>query len=262
MELSVTDQVSIAVSGALGRMGRAVTAVVEDSSRARLAARFDRPGAEGEGLTDQAGALAAAQVVIDFTTPEATVALAEKAAGRGGVALVLGATGLSADQSRRIAEAAGRIAIVQSGNYSLGINMLLGLVRKAAAALPAEDWDIEVLEAHHRRKVDAPSGTALMLGQAAAEGRGVDLDKVAQRGRDGLTGARRFGDIGFAALRGGGVIGEHSVFISSEEETLTLSHSAHDRGLFARGALAAALWVVGKPAGLYDMQDVLGLKDD
>lgn len=256
-----TEPVKIAVSGALGRMGRAVSAVVEDSPRALLIARFDRPGAAGEGLTDQANALSAAQVVIDFTNPEATVALAETAAGRGGPALVLGATGLSPDQSRRIAEASRRIPIVQSGNYSLGVNLLMGLVRQAAAALPAIDWDIEILETHHQRKVDAPSGTALMLGEAAAEGRGVDLDKVAQRGRDGITGARRPGDIGFAVLRGGGVIGEHSVMFAGESETLTLTHSALDRGLFARGAVAAALWVADRGAGLYDMQDVLGLKD-
>ena len=256
-----TEPVKIAVSGALGRMGRAVSAVVEESPRAFLTARFDRPGAEGEGLTDQASALAAVQVVIDFTTPESTVALAETAAGGGGPALVLGATGLSPDQSRRIAEAAKRIPIVQSGNYSLGVNLLMGLVRQAAAALPGIDWDIEILETHHQRKVDAPSGTALMLGQAAAEGRGVDLDKVAQRGRDGITGARKPGDIGFAVLRGGGVIGEHSVMFAGESETLTLTHSALDRGLFARGALAAAIWLADKGPGLYDMQDVLGQKD-
>jgi 4-hydroxy-tetrahydrodipicolinate reductase len=257
----VSEQVNIAVAGALGRMGQALTAVVQDDPRACLAARFDRPGATGEGLSDLAGALAAAQVILDFTTPEASVALAEKAAGRGGPALVIGSTGLSPDHSRRIAEASKRVAIVQSGNYSLGVNLLMGLVRQAAAALPALDWDIEILETHHQRKVDAPSGTALMLGQAAARGRNVDLEKVAQRGRDGITGARRPGDIGFAVLRGGGVIGEHSVMFAGESETLTLTHTALDRGLFARGAVAAALWVADKGPGLYDMQDVLGMKD-
>ncbi len=261
MERSVSDQVNIAVAGALGRMGQALAQVVEDDPRAHLAARFDRPGVEGAGLTDLVGAMSAAKVILDFTTPEASVALAEKAAGRGGPALVIGSTGLSPDQTRRIAAAAERIAIVQSGNYSLGVNLLMGLVRQAAAALPALDWDIEILETHHQRKVDAPSGTALMLGQAAAEGRAVDLERVAQRGRDGITGARRPGDIGFAVLRGGGVIGEHSVMFAGESETLTLTHTALDRGLFARGAVAAALWVADKGPGLYDMQDVLGMKD-
>ncbi|WP_233243155.1 4-hydroxy-tetrahydrodipicolinate reductase, partial [Caulobacter sp. HMWF025] len=150
---------------------------------------------------------------------------------------------------------------VRSGNYSLGVNMLLGLVKKAAAVLPAQDWDIEVFEGHHRRKIDAPSGTALMLGEAAAEGRGVVLAEVEDRVRDGVTGPRREGAIGFSVLRGGGIIGEHSVIFAGEEEILTLSHSARDRGLFARGAVAAAIWAVGKPPGLYDMQDVLGFRD-
>jgi 4-hydroxy-tetrahydrodipicolinate reductase len=151
---------------------------------------------------------------------------------------------------------------VRAGNFSLGVNMLMGLVAQAARALPAADWDIEVFEAHHRRKIDAPSGTARMLGEAAAAGRGVDLDSVSTHGRSGITGARRSGEIGFSVLRGGGIVGEHSVVFAGEEEILTLSHSARDRGLFARGALAAARWVVSQPPGSYDMQDVLGLKGD
>ena len=196
--------------------------------------------------------------MIDFTLPEASVQLAEAAARRGGPALVIGSTGFSDEQLVRLEEASKTIAIVRSGNYSLGVNMLMGLVRQAAAALPAEDWDIEVFEAHHKRKIDAPSGTALLLGEAAAEGRGVDLAKVADRGRDGVAGPRVEGAIGFSVVRGGGIIGEHSVIFAGESETLTLAHSAIDRGLFARGAIAAAVWVKAKPPGLYDMQDVLG----
>ena len=135
-------------------------------------------------------------------------------------------------------------------------------MRQAARALPAADYDIEVFEAHHRRKIDAPSGTALMLGQAAADGRGIDLDSLAERGRDGITGARGQGAIGFSVMRGGGIVGEHSVIFAAEDEIVTLSHSARDRSLFARGALAAAAWVKGRPPGLYDMMDVLGLGND
>jgi 4-hydroxy-tetrahydrodipicolinate reductase len=142
----------------------------------------------------------------------------------------------------------------------LGVNMLMGLVRQAARALPAQGYDIEVLEAHHRRKIDAPSGTALMLGEAAAQGRGIKLSDAAVHGRDGITGERRSGDIGFAVIRGGGIVGEHSVLFAAEDEVLTLSHSAIDRGLFARGAVEAAAWLAGRPAGLYDMQDVLGFE--
>jgi 4-hydroxy-tetrahydrodipicolinate reductase len=258
--------VTIALAGALGRMGQALARTLDGRSDAVVVARFDRPGAVGEGLVERDAALQAAQVAIDFTVPEASVALAEAAAalreeGRPGPALVIGSTGFSDAQDARIAAAATRVAIVKSGNYSLGVNMLMGLVRQAAAALPAADWDVEVHEAHHRRKVDAPSGTALMLGQAAADGRGVGLGQAADRGRDGLTGPRKEGAIGFSVVRGGGIIGEHSVIFAGEEEVLTLSHSATDRGLFARGAVAAALWVKGRPPGLYDMQDVLGFRN-
>jgi 4-hydroxy-tetrahydrodipicolinate reductase len=248
----------IAVAGALGRMGQAVAAMVAAEPDLVLAARFERPGADGEGLVGQDQALAAADVVIDFTTPAASVALAQAAAARGGPALIIGSTGLDAAQAAAIDAAGRKVAIVRAGNFSLGVNMLIGLVEQAARALAARDYDIEVFEAHHARKVDAPSGTALMLGEAAARGRGVELDKVAQRGRDGLTGPRREGDIGFAVLRGGDIIGEHSVIFAAQEEILTLSHSARDRSLFARGALAAARWAAGKPPGAYDMRDVLG----
>jgi 4-hydroxy-tetrahydrodipicolinate reductase len=255
--------VTIALAGALGRMGQALAKTLDGRSDAVVFSRFDRPGATGEGLVERDEALKGADVAIDFTIPEASVALAEQAAALsekegGGPALVIGSTGFSDEQNARIAAAATKVAIVKSGNYSLGVNMLMGLVRQAAAALPASDWDVEVYEAHHKRKVDAPSGTALMLGQAAADGRGVGLGQVSDRGRDGVTGPRKEGAIGFSVVRGGGIIGEHSVIFAGEEEVLTLSHSATDRGLFARGAVAAALWVKGRPPGLYDMQDVLG----
>ncbi|AAK25512.1 4-hydroxy-tetrahydrodipicolinate reductase [Caulobacter vibrioides] len=256
----MSQPVKIAIAGANGRMGRAVAQALEGRSDAVVAARFERPGDAGEGLVARETALAAAEAVIDFTLPEASVALAEEAAANGGPALVIGSTGFSDEQLDRIDAAATKIVIVRSGNYSLGVNMLMGLVRQAAAALPAQDWDIEVFEAHHKRKIDAPSGTALMLGEAAAEGRGINLAKVSDRGRDGVTGPRKDGDIGFSVVRGGGIIGEHSVIFAGESESLTLSHSAIDRGLFARGAIAAAVWVKGKPPGLYDMQDVLGFK--
>ena len=255
--------VRIAIAGALGRMGRAVALAVEADPALALAARFDRPGteggAEGEGLVPVDAALAAADVVVDFTTPAASAELAGRAA-RAGVALVIGSTGFDGAQLSAIAEAARKVAVVRAGNFSLGVNMLMGLVAQAARALPAQAYDIEVFEAHHRRKVDAPSGTALMLGEAAAEGRGVGLGQVARHARDGITGARPEGEIGFSVMRGGGIVGEHSVVFAAEDEILTLSHSARDRGLFARGAAAAARWVAGQPPGEYDMQDVLGLK--
>ena len=251
--------IKIAIAGALGRMGRAVAAVVEGDPALELVARFDRPGTAGEGLVDVDAALAAADVVIDFTLPTASAELAPKmAAAR--AAWVVGATGFQAEHLVPIAEAAKTIPIVRAGNFSLGLNVLMGFVAQAARALPAEDWDIEVFEAHHKHKVDAPSGAALMLGAAAAAGRGVDLAKVAKRGRDGITGERVAGDIGFSVLRGGGIIGDHSVTFAGEEETLTLSHSAKDRGLFGRGAVAAAKWVAGRAPGEYDMQDVLGFR--
>ena len=244
----------IAIAGALGRMGRAVDALAGDA----VSARFDRPDAPGDGLVSRAAALANCDVVIDFTTPSSSVELAGLAASLGGPALVIGSTGLSAEDMDAIARASAKIPIVVSGNYALGVNILTGLVRQAAARLAAADYDIEIFEAHHRRKVDAPSGTALMLGQAAAAGRGVALPDVRVAGREGVTGPRRAGDIGFSVMRGGDIIGEHSVVFAADEEILTLSHSARDRSLFARGAVTAAGWVTGRPAGLYSMQDVLG----
>ena len=257
----MADPIRIAIAGALGRMGQAVAKVVEADPALALIARFDRPGSEGEGLVTLAEALAAADVIIDFTTPSASVELARQAAGHD-VALVIGATGATDDQRAAIAQAAQQTAIVFAGNYSLGVNMLMGLVAQAARALPAEVYDVEIFEAHHRHKVDAPSGTAFMLGEAAARGRGVNFKDVARRTRDGITGERPIGEIGFSVLRGGGIVGEHSVTFAAEDEILTLSHSGRDRGLFARGAVASAKWVAGKPPGLYDMQDVLGFSKD
>ena len=251
--------IRIAVAGALGRMGRAVVQAVEAQGDIRLASRFDRDDASEEGLISREAALQACDVVIDFTSPQGSVDLASACLELGRPALVIGSTGFSAEQDAALRQAAQRVAMVRAGNFSLGVNLLLGLVRQAARTLSPADYDIEVLEAHHRRKVDAPSGTALMLGAAAAQGRGVELAAASQTVRDGITGARSEGVIGFASLRGGGIVGEHSVIFAAEDEIITLSHSARDRSLFARGALAAAVWVADKPPGLYNMQDVLGL---
>jgi 4-hydroxy-tetrahydrodipicolinate reductase len=258
MEGVLEQPIRIAVAGAMGRMGQAVVRALADQPGLALAARFDRPGVAGEGLVELVAALAAADVVIDFTTAAASAELARTCAARGGPALVIGSTGFDDAQLAALQAAAGKVAIVRAGNFSLGVNMLIGLVAQAARALPAEAYDVEVFEAHHRRKVDAPSGTALMLGDAAARGRGQSLSNLARRARDGITGERPPGEIGFSVMRGGGIVGEHSVVFAADEEILTLSHSARDRGLFARGAVAAARWVAGKPPGAYDMQDVLG----
>jgi 4-hydroxy-tetrahydrodipicolinate reductase len=254
----------VGVAGALGRMGRAVAATLEGRADAAVVLAFDQPGTEGQpagaltlGAADDVGAC---DVVIDFTTPAASAALAEAAAARGGPALVVGATGWTEAQDARLKAAAARVAIVRAGNYSLGLNILVGVVEQVARQLPGDDWDIEVFEAHHRRKVDAPSGTALMLGEAAARGRGVGFGQARLAAREGITGPRPEGAIGFSAMRAGGLVGEHEVVFASDDEVLTLKHSARDRSLFARGAIAAAFWVARKPPGLYDMQDVLGFR--
>ncbi|MBZ9741272.1 MULTISPECIES: 4-hydroxy-tetrahydrodipicolinate reductase [unclassified Mesorhizobium] len=250
--------IRIAIAGALGRMGRQMAVAVLADARLALAARFHRPGSVGDGLVSRDEALGLVDVVIDFTTPAASADLARVCAGRGGPALVIGSTGFDAAEAAIIADAARTIAVVRSGSFSLGLNMLVGLVGQAARALGPDDWDAEIFEAHHRQKIDAPSGTALMLGQAVADGRGVELDTVARRVRDGVTGARPAGEIGFAVVRGGSMVGEHSVSFCAEGETVTVSHSAGDRIMFARGAIAAALWVAGRTPGEYDMRDVLG----
>jgi 4-hydroxy-tetrahydrodipicolinate reductase len=218
-----------------------------------------QPGARlGRGDVASPEALTGCDVVVDFTAPEGSVALAQAAAKRGGPALVIGSTGFDSAQEAAVAEAASRVPIVKAGNFSIGVNLLVGLVEQAARALgPA--YDVEIFEAHHRRKVDAPSGTALMLGRAAAAGGGVELETAAVYGRQGVTGPRPEGAIGFSVMRAGGIVGEHAVVLAAEDEVITLSHSAHDRSLFARGALVAARWVAGRSPGLYDMTDVLGL---
>ncbi|GAA0641192.1 4-hydroxy-tetrahydrodipicolinate reductase [Brevundimonas lenta] len=239
------------ISGARGRMGRAVSAVLDAREDVVVAARYDRGEHPDLSLCD---------VIIDFSTPDASVELAQACAARGGPALVIGSTGFSPEQDAEILKASETVAIVRSGNFSLGVNILIGLVEHAAQRLDGRDWDIEISEAHHRRKADAPSGTALMLGEAAANGRGEDLEDVRTAPYDGITGARESGKIGFSSLRAGGIIGEHTVMFASDDEVLTLSHSAIDRSLFAKGAVAAAAWVRSRKPGLYDMQDVLGFR--
>ncbi|WP_269515154.1 4-hydroxy-tetrahydrodipicolinate reductase [Brevundimonas subvibrioides] len=241
----------VGISGARGKMGRAVDLALDARSDVMVAARFDR------GETPD---LSRCDVVIDFSTADASVALAAACALTGGPALVIGSTGFSPEQDAALATAADRIAIVRSGNFSLGVNILIGLVEHAALRLDARDWDIEISEAHHRRKIDAPSGTALMLGEAAANGRGRDLGDLRSPPHDGVGKARETGRIGFSSIRAGGIVGEHTVLFASEDEVLTLSHSAIDRSLFAKGAVAAAAWVRARRPGLYDMQDVLGFR--
>jgi 4-hydroxy-tetrahydrodipicolinate reductase len=254
-------------------MGQMLIRTVLSSDKARLVGCVERSGHPwvgrdvGEAMggapagvrvtDDPLEAFAQAQAVLDFTAPAATVEFAALAAQARAVH-VIGTTGLEAQHLARIAAAARHAVIVRAGNMSLGVNLLVGLTRKVAQALDA-DWDIEIVEAHHRMKVDAPSGTALMLGEAAAEGRGVVLEDVRDSGRDGLTGARARGAIGFAALRGGDVVGEHDVIFATEGERIILRHIATDRAIFARGALRAALWGQTQKPGEYDMADVLGL---
>jgi 4-hydroxy-tetrahydrodipicolinate reductase len=247
----VSALIHIGVAGARGRMGRAVQEALSTREDALIAVRFDR-GEEPD--------LSSCDVVIDFTTAEGSAMLADRAALAGKPALVIGSTGFDPAQRAAVEAAAKVVPVVLSGNFSLGVNVMLGLVREAATRLDARDWDIEIFEAHHRRKADAPSGTALMLGEAAAQARGSDLAALQGPPRNGVTGPRETGQIGFTSQRGGGIVGEHQVVFAAEDEILTLSHSARDRSLFARGAVEAAVWVAGKPPGLYDMQDVLGFK--
>lgn len=247
----MSDLFHVGISGARGKMGRAVDLVLDARSDVMVAARFDW------GETPD---LARCDVVIDFSTAEASMALATACAAAGGPALVIGSTGFSPEQDMALMAAAEKIAVVRSGNFSLGVNILIGLVEHAALRLDARDWDIEITEAHHRRKVDAPSGTALMLGEAAASGRGRDLSGLRSPPYDGVGEARVAGRIGFSSIRAGGIVGEHTVLFASEDEVLTLSHTAIDRSLFAKGAVAAAAWVRSRRPGLYDMQDVLGFR--
>src|SRR5215470_5367434 len=237
-------EMRLVVAGAGGRMGRTLAGLPENGTK----------------LVGDAGPLLAkADGIVDFTAPVASVAFAALAAKAGKVH-ILGTTGLTAADEARIKDAAKSAVIVKSGNMSLGVNLLAALTRRVARTLD-NSFDIEILEMHHNQKVDAPSGTALLLGRAAAEGRGVALDKHSVRSRDGHTGARKVGDIGYAALRGGTVVGEHSVIFAGAAERLELTHKAEDRMIFARGALHAARWARSQKPGLYSMMDVLGLKD-
>ena len=269
----MTHLPGIVVTGASGRMGQMLIRTIAESKRARLVGAIERPGHDwvGQGLgttmalpdldvtvtDDPLEAFASAQAVIDFTAPEATLEFAGIAA-QARLVHVIGTTGMTDAQIKALEPAARHSVIVRAGNMSLGVNLLTQLTKKVAAALD-DDYDIEIIEAHHHHKVDAPSGTALMLGEAAAEGRGVALADVSDRGRDGITGARKKGDIGFTAIRGGDIVGEHDVLFAALGERITLRHVATDRAVFARGALKAALWGQDKGPGSYDMVDVLGL---
>jgi 4-hydroxy-tetrahydrodipicolinate reductase len=261
-------RIPVTVAGAAGRMGRALTGLLVDHPRLRLGACLMRPGhswldaapAELAGAritTDPATALAVSRAVIDFTLPEAAEPIARAAAAAGAVH-VLGSTGFSDADLARLEEAGRGAVTIRSGNMSLGVNLLAVLTRQVAAALD-ESFDIEIGEVHHRNKIDAPSGTAMLLGEAAAAGRGVRLAEVAQRGRDGHTGVRPRGAIGFASLRGGDVVGEHDVWFAGPGERLILRHVATDRTIYARGALKAAEWGLSQAPGQYSMLDVLGL---
>jgi 4-hydroxy-tetrahydrodipicolinate reductase len=263
----------LVVVGAGGRMGQALVRAICDAEGATVAAAIERPGSPhlGRDVGELAGvgplgvtigddplpAFARADGVLDFTAPQASVELAGYAA-QARIVHVIGTTGCGAQEDAAIAAAARHATIVKSGNMSLGVNLLGALVRQAARAL-GTDFDIEIVEMHHRHKVDAPSGTALLLGESAAAGRGVALAEASVRSRDGHTGPRPHGAIGFATLRGGSVIGEHQVVFAGEGERIVLSHIAENRTIFARGAVRAALWGRGRKPGLYSMLDVLGL---
>lgn len=271
----MNQQLKLVINGCAGRMGQALTRLVLADARLQLAGGLE--AADSDALGQDVAALAGlppcgvtasddalrllsqADAVIDFTAPAATVELAGLAA-QARIVHIIGTTGFTAAQEADIAAAARHAKIVKSGNMSLGINLLAGLVRQAAQKL-GTDWDIEILDMHHRHKVDAPSGTALLLAEAAADGRNVALDDVKESGRDGITDARQDGAIGIAALRGGSVVGDHEVIFASENEQIRLSHRAEQRDIFARGALAAALWAAEQSEGLYSMADVLGLAE-
>jgi 4-hydroxy-tetrahydrodipicolinate reductase len=269
------SEMRLIVAGAGGRMGRALTRVISETPGALLAGALEAPGSELLGK--DAGVLAGlpangvelsgdlwslsknADGILDFTVPAATIANVAIAAERG-LVHIIGTTGLSGSDDAVIKSVTSRAIVVKSGNMSLGVNLLAALVKRVAQSLD-DDFDIEILEMHHRAKIDAPSGTALMLGEAAAAGRKIALDQNSARGRDGITGARRSGDIGFASLRGGSVTGDHSVIFAGAMERIELTHRAEDRTMFARGAVKAALWARDKKPGLYSMADVLGLSD-
>jgi 4-hydroxy-tetrahydrodipicolinate reductase len=263
----------IAVMGAAGRMGRELLRAIAAVPGCSISGGTEPKGSAGVGQDlgelagigklgipvsdDAASVIAASDAILDFTSPTATVTFAKLAAA-GGKIHVIGTTGFDAASEAAILNAARGATIIKAGNMSLGVNLLAALTKRVAAAL-GEDFDIEIVEMHHRLKIDAPSGTALMLGQAAAEGRGVSLNEKSVRSRDGHTGARKAGDIGFATLRGGSVVGDHTVIFAGDGERIELTHLAADRGIFAKGAVKAALWGKGRAPGLYAMSDVLGI---
>jgi 4-hydroxy-tetrahydrodipicolinate reductase len=264
----------IAVMGAGGRMGRELVRAIAAAPGCTVSGGTEISGSAligvdlgtlaglpeplGSTITDNAEAvIASSEAILDFTSPKATASFAGLAA-KAGIVHVIGTTGCDAASEAAIKGAAARATIIKAGNMSLGVNLLAALTRKVAEAL-GEDWDIEIVEMHHRLKVDAPSGTALMLGEAAAQGRGAKLAEKSVRVRDGHTGARKAGDIGFATLRGGSVVGDHTVIFAGDGERIELTHRAADRGIFARGAVRAAMWGKGRPPGLYTMSDVLGI---
>ncbi len=267
-------EMGLVVVGAAGRMGQTLIRAIATIAGARVVGAVERAGSPDIGkdagtlagvgeigvpiTDDPLPVFARADGVLDFTTPAASIEFAGYAA-QARIVHVIGTTGCSAADDAAIAAAARHATIVKSGNMSLGVNLLAVLVEQAAAALSADDFDIEILEMHHRNKVDAPSGTALLLGEAAAKGREIGLRDNSVRVRDGHTGARQAGSIGFATLRGGSVVGDHSVILAGTGERVTLSHHAEDRAIFARGAVKAALWARGKKPGLYSMRDVFGL---
>lgn len=273
--MSIENPMKLAVTGAGGRMGQTLIRIIQATPGATLAGAIERSGSPHIGqdagelagvghlgipITDDAlSVFVGVEGVLDFTTPAATIEFAELAA-QARIIHVIGTTGCSAEDNAKIDAAARHAVVIKSGNMSLGVNLLGVLVKQAAKAL-GEEFDIEILEMHHKHKVDAPSGTALLLGEAAADGREIGLSQHSVRVRDGHTGPRQTGTIGFATLRGGSVVGDHSVILAGEGERITLSHHAEDRTIFARGAIKAALWGKGRKPGLYSMLDVLGLSD-
>ncbi len=252
----------IGIAGIAGRMGR-LLAEETLAANASLSGGIDAPGTPlpntAGQFADIAALAAASDVVVEFTQASAILphAAAMAASGR---AWLIGTTGLNAEQEQAVAQAARSIPVMYAPNYSPGVVLLMALAERMAAALPAETYDAEIVEMHHRQKVDAPSGTAIGIGRAVAAGRGVKLEDVTESGRDGHTGARKTGAIGFAALRGGQIVGEHSLIFTAAGEQITLAHRAMDRRAFATGAIRAALWVASRPPGLYDMRDVLGMR--
>lgn len=267
------SDIKIAVTGAAGRMGRELVRIIAETQGVALSGATEPAGSPHIGTdagtlaglppsgiaitSDPAAIVAASDAIIDFTAPAATVEMATLAA-KAGIVHVIGTTGLDESDEAAIEAAARHATVIKAGNMSLGVNLLTAVTRRIAEALDA-DFDIEIVEMHHRQKVDAPSGTALMLGKAAAEGRGIELTSASVRTRDGHTGPRRRGDIGFATLRGGSVIGDHTVVFAGDGERIEITHRAGDRSIFARGAVKAAVWGRDKGPGLFNMSDVLGL---